>query len=425
MSAAGRWIFCLLACFWAAAAAAAEPSPHLIKRSEELVRVLNGEVRPETLFSPAFLAQVPAERVAAISAQLKDSHGAARRVARIEAGSPTSGTVFMTFERATVRLQMAVGAQPPHLIEGLFVAGAESSASDVAAVFGEMVGLPGEVSLATARLEEAGPANFLTQKAERPLAIGSAFKLFVLAELVRSVKAGERRWGDVVPLGAPSLPSGLLQDWPEGSPITLHSLAALMISRSDNTATDSLLGLLGREKVEALLPALGVRAPERNRPFLTTREAFALKLGDPALLAAWKKADEGGRRALLPRLAQVRPASLDPSRFGGRPAEIGTVEWFASPADMVRTLDWLRRSDDSTALRLLAINPGLGPGLARDFDYFGFKGGSEPGVLNLSLLIKTRAGRWLAVSATWNNEAAALDEARFVALMSRLVSLMR
>jgi hypothetical protein len=269
------------------------------------------------------------------------------------------------------------------------------------------------------------PVNFLTQKAERPLAIGSAFKLFVLAELVREVKAGERRWSDVVPLGEPSLPSGLLQDWPKGSPLTLHSLAALMISRSDNSAADTLLALLGRDKVEGLLPAIGVRAPERNRPFLSTREAFALKLGDPALLEAWKTADEAGRRALLPRLAAVAAPALDPARLGGRPAEIAAVEWFASPADLVRTLDWLRRSGDSTALDLLAINPGLGPALAGDFAYFGFKGGSEPGVLNMSFLLRNREGRWLAVSATWNNPAAPLDEARFAALMSRLVGLMK
>lgn len=425
MSAAGRWMVCLLACFWAAAAAAAEPSPALTARAHELVRVLNGDTAPQGYFSTAFLAQIPPERVKGVAAQLRSSYGPARETLRVEATSPTAGTVFVRFERAVVRLRMAVAAQSPHRVEGLLVAGAESSAADVAAVFGEIVGLPGEVSLAAARLEESRPVNFLTQKAERPLAIGSAFKLFVLAELVRSVKAGERRWGDVVPLGAPSLPSGLVQDWPEGSPVTLHTLAALMISRSDNTATDTLLGLLGREKVEALLPALGVSAPERNRPFLSTREAFALKLGDPALLAAWKKADEAGRRALLPRLAEVRASALDPLRLGGRPAEIGTVEWFASPADMVRTLDWLRRNGDRTALQLLAINPGLGPALAREFDYFGFKGGSEPGVLNLSLLLKARAGRWLAVSATWNDEAVALDEARFVALMSRLVSLLR
>jgi hypothetical protein len=307
----------------------------------------------------------------------------------------------------------------------LLVVGAESSAADIPALFGEIAGLPGEVSLAAARLEQSGPADFLTQKAERPLAVGSAFKLFVLAELVREVKAGDRRWSDVVPLGPASLPSGLLHNWPKGSPITLHSLAALMISQSDNSAADTLLSVLGREKVEALLPALGVRSPERDRPFLSTREAFALKLGDPALLAEWKAAGEAGRRALLPRLAGVAATGLDPARLGGRPVGIEAVEWFASPADLVRTLDWLRRSGDQTALDLLAINPGLGPAVAGEFAYFGYKGGSEPGVLNMSFLLRSREGRWLAVSATWNDPVAALDEARFAALMSRLVRLMK
>lgn len=413
----------LLLFFWAGTAAAAEPSAAFVQRSGELARVLNGDIAPERFFSPAFLTQLPPQKVKGVAEQLSSSYGPARDTIRIEALSATGGMVFVRYERAIVRLRMEVGAQPPHFVEGLFVDGVESAAADVPALFGEIVGLPGEVSLAAARLEEAGPANFLTQKAERPLAIGSAFKLFVLAELVRSVKAGERRWSDVVPLGPPSLPSSLVQDWPRGSPITLHSLAALMISNSDNSATDTLLGVLGRDRIERLLPGLGVRAPERNRPFLTTRNAFALKLGDPILLARWKAADETGRRALLPQLERVDTSTLDPSRSGGRPVEIGSVEWFASPADLVRTLDWLRRNGDRTALDLLAINPGVGRALAKDFDYFGFKGGSEPGVLNLSFLLKTRSGRWMALSASWNNEAAALDEARFVALMSRLITL--
>ncbi len=420
-----RWLLGLLALAFALPLQAAEPSEPFSRRAGELVKALNGDIPPDEFFSPDFLASITPAEVAAVAARLKSSYGAARSVERVEASGPTSGIVRVGFERAVVRLRMAVGPRPPHLVEGLLVIGAEASAADIAAVLGEMVALPGEVSLAAARLEEAGPADFLTQKADRPLAIGSAFKLFVLAELVRSVKAGERRWSDVVPLGPPSLPSGIVQDWPKGSPVTLHSLAALMISRSDNSATDTLLALLGREKVERLLPALGVRAAERNRPFLSTREAFALKLGDPALLALWKSADEAGRRALLPRLGRIEASTLDPSRRGGRPAEIAAVEWFASPADLVRTLDWIRRSGDRTALELLAINPGLGPALAGEFDYFGFKGGSEAGVLNLSFLLKARSGRWLAVSATWNNPAAPLDEPRFVALASRLLTLMK
>jgi len=303
---------------------------------------------------------------------------------------------------------------------------AEPPAAQVPALFGEIVGLPGEVSLIAARLEESGPASFLTEKAERPLAVGSSFKLFLLAELVRQVKAGERRWSDVVPLGAPSLPSGLLHQWPKGSPITLHSLAALMISRSDNSAADTLLAVLGRDKVEAALPAIGVAAPALDAPFLSTREAFVLKFGDPALVRRWKAADAAGRRALLDgELAAVEAGKLDRSRFTGRPVAIKEAEWFASPADLVRTLDWLRRSGDPTALELLAINPGLDSALARDFAYFGFKGGSEPGVLSMNFLLRNREGRWLAVSAVWNNAAAPLDEPKLAALMRRLLVLMK
>ena len=323
MTGARAWIACLLMGLWTAGAAAAEPSPAFVARADDLVRLLNDETPPDRLFSPAFLAQVPPSRIREIAVQLRTSHGRARRAARIDATSATRGSVSVAFERAVVRMEMALGPAPPHLVEELVVAAVESTAADLPALFGEIVGLPGEVSLEAARLEEGGPANFLTQKAERPLAIGSAFKLFLLAELVRSVKAGERRWSDVVPLGSPSLPSGLLQDWPKGSPITLHSLAALMISRSDNSAADSLLAVLGRDKVEALLPALGVAAPALDRPFLSTREAFVLKFGDPALLRRWTAADSAGRRALLDgELAAAEAGKLDRSRFTGRPIAI-------------------------------------------------------------------------------------------------------
>jgi beta-lactamase class A len=206
--------------------------------------------------------------------------------------------------------------------------------------------------------------------------------------------------------------------------VTLHTLASLMISLSDNTAADALLATLGREKVERLLPTLGLRAPERDRPFLATREAFLLKAGDPALLQRWKAADEGGRRALLRTLPTAGLEGLDLSRFAGGPLAIDTVEWFASPADLIRTLDWIRRSGDRTALDILAINPGP-VAAAGDFAYVGYKGGSETGVLAMAFLVRRKDGSWAAAAATWNNPAAAVDEAQFAALMGRLLRLMR
>jgi hypothetical protein len=406
-------------------ARAAEPSPALQQRAAELVTLLKGETPPSRLFAPAFLAAVPEAQMNAIVGELRHSYGAARSLAGLEAATPYSGTLHIAFDKAILDWTMSVEPAPPHLVTSLLLVGTGATSGDtLAAVAGDLKALPGDVSVAVARLGTAGPEPLLMQEADRPMAVGSAFKLWVLAELVREVKAGERRWSDVVPLGRASLPFSTLRTWPEGSPITLHTLAALMISQSDNSAADTLLALLGREKVEGLLLVLGVGAPERDRPLLSTREAAILK-ADPALRTRWMAADTAGRRALLAgEAARADLSRIDLGLFDQGPLAVREVEWFASAADLVRTLDWLRRKADPTALAILAINPGLPPA-TKDFAYAGFKGGSESGVLNLSFLLRGKDGRWTAVAVTWNNPAAKLDEGRLALLVSRLLPLLR
>ncbi|HEY1605675.1 MAG TPA: serine hydrolase [Allosphingosinicella sp.] len=404
----------------AAAPAVLQPSAGLAARAGDLVGLLNGTTPPEQLFSPAFFAQVPATQVAAIMANLRAQYGRALKVDHVDSGSANSGVVSVRLEHATLRLTVSIEPQPPGRIVGLLVSGVDIDNDNAAAIATALKALPGETALSVATLGQAAPAPSTTLAGDRPMAIGSAFKLFVLAELVREVKAGERHWADVVPLDRRSLPSGQLQDWPRGSPITLHSLAALMISRSDNTAADTLLHLLGPEKVEQLLPALGVSAAARDRPFLSTREAFAVKT-DSAALARWRAGDEAARRAMLPALDSTE---IDPAALAGPPHAIDSVEWFASTDDLVRTLDWLRRNADPTALGILAINPGL-PQAKDGFGYAGYKGGSEPGVIAMAFLLRRRDGSWRAVAAIWNDPAAPVDESRFEALMGRLIALQR
>jgi beta-lactamase class A len=404
----------------------ASVSPAFRAKAEALVALFSGRTAPERLFSKAFLAQVPAAQVNAISKQLTDQLGQARAVSKITARSATTGTVVLEFDRGTLQLNLAVGAAAPHPIEGLLVTGTELKGDSLATVAKEMRALPGQTSFAVAKLDGAAPHLIASHEPARALAIGSAFKLFLLAELSRSVAAGERKWSDVAALDRRSLPSGFLQSWPKGAPLTLYSLAALMISQSDNSATDSLLQALGREKVEALLPTIGVRAADRNRPFLATMEAFALKAGrNGEARRGWAQASEAQRRAMLPSLAATPPDEIDPAKLVGAPNGIDTIEWFASAEDLVRTMDWLRRNGGPQALEILAINPGIGSGVAGNYDYLGYKGGSETGVINMTFLVRTKAGAWHAVSGSWNNSKAALDEQKFAALMTRAVSLIR
>ncbi len=179
--------------------------------------------------------------------------------------------------------------------------------------------------------------------ADTPLAIGSTFKLYVLAALVKRQVA----WDKVVKLDAQhkSLPSGEMQTWPDGSPVTVHTLALKMISVSDNTAADTLLRLAGREKVEKRLSELGMKNPQANVPFLSTRELFQLK-GDAALRKAYLAADVPGRIAVLKKLAD-KPLPNASEMQWSEPIAIDRLEWFASAADLCQLMAWFDKQHDS------------------------------------------------------------------------------
>ena len=425
-----RWL--LMLAVWAGLltlatpAAAQEPSAPLRERAEQVAALLRGEAQPSVIFAPAFLAAVPEGQIRGVIEQLRAQHGAAGEVERIEPRSATAAPIHLGMERAVLRLDLAVEAGPPHLITGLLVTGADVRGDSPAALIAELSALPGEVSFAMARLGDGAPEIVAGHNADRALAIGSAFKLWILAELTRQVQAGGRRWSDVVTLDRRSLPSGQMQNWPEGAPVTLHTLAALMISISDNTATDMLLHTLGRDNVERMLAMIGVAAAGRNRPFLSTLELFALKSAGAERQQAWIAAGESARRGLLAEdYAATSPSGIDPALFTGAPLRIAELEWFASAEDLARTMDWLRRHGDETARAILAISPGGPPTLRQDFAYVGFKGGSEPGVINLTWLVRSPAGAWHVVTGSWNNPEAPVDEGRFVALMSRALGMIR
>ena len=428
------WTFAITGTGVAPAVAAAQPpaeaaapaSAALRERAEQLVKLLRGEGDPAALFTPDFLAQVPPAQVAAVTQQLIAANGQPQRVATVEPSGFGRGVIRVEFERAVVTMSMAVEGAAPYRVGQLLVTGTEPRGGDsAAAIVEELKALPGQVSFSLARLDEGGPVSLAAHDPRRPLAIGSTFKLIVLAELSRQVQARQRRWSDVVPIDRHSLPSGLLQDWPLGSPATVHTLAALMISRSDNTATDVLLRLAGRENVERMMERIGMASAARNRPFLSTIELFQLKADTADFRARWAAANEAARRRLLRERYESGAAPVELGGFGSAPAAIDTIEWFASADDLVRVMDWLRRNGDATAHSIMAISPGVGRDVAGQFGYVGFKGGSEPGVINLSYLLRSNAGRWHVVTGSWNNPAAAVDEAHFVGLISRALRLAR
>lgn len=256
-----------------------------------------------------------------------------------------------------------------------------------------------------------GECNLIEgRNTEEQMPLGSIFKVYVLAAVVDAVADGSISWDDPVEIRdeLDSVPSGVTQDEPAGSSLTVQVLAERMIEISDNTATDHLIDLVGRDGVEAAMVDAGHSDPDRNRPFLSTREFTILKFGvGDETRAAWVASDSDERQSILEEA--ITPASLptvDAIVSVIDPVEVEAIEWFASPADLCRVFGQL--AGDETARSILARNPGM-PDAAARWGTILYKGGSEPGVFAMAWLVEGSEGTFV-VSGSVSNESALIDE---------------
>ena len=345
-------------------------------------------------FAPAFLNQIPMQQVDSIVQQCTATLGKFVRV------DVAADGLTLVMEHGTVSVKIHLDAQ--QRIDGLgFGLPQPAKPASVTDVMKEFSALPGKVSAAAT--EDGKPLASLHP--DDALAVGSAFKLAILAAAQEQAVAGKHRLDEVHSLDQSwkSLPSGVLQSWPAGTPLTLATLENEMISVSDNTAADAMLSITGREEVEKFAP--------RNRPFLSTRETFVLKAqGNEALLDRYRKADETHRRAMLGEIdAQSLPSA---AQFGEAPVATD-VEWFFTGAELCGLIEKIASAD------AMHINPGLAK--PTDWSQIAFKGGSEGGVLNLTTALTGKNGKHYCATATWNNTEP-LDQNRFFTIYQELLA---
>lgn len=425
----------LFACVPAAAqteppAVSIQAEPALRARVGELTALFNGTVGFESYFAPAFRAQISRLQFEAMAVRMRANYGPANEVRTLTPLSPWAARATIGYRGGEIALRIAVDPNAPHLVTGLLVTGFDGGEASLGAVVDSFRNVPGRSGFAVARLVEGPPQIIAAHHADTPIGVASAFKLVILAELVRATNAGERSWSDRVTIDGRPLAGGAYAMALKGMEFSLYDMAAKMISASDNSATDVLLHLVGREKVERMLPVVGVTHAAQNRPLLGTLELFMLKgVGQGALARRYLAQDEVGRRAMLDgELAKLPLSAVDSRLFrDGKPVMVDKLEWFFSPADLVRVMDWLRRNTASgpgaEARKILSINPGVAPEVAGRWRYVGYKGGSEPGVMNMTLLLEGRQGGWYVVTGTWNNPAEAIDQLRMTGLIGRAAEL--
>ena len=73
-------------------------------------------------------------------------------------------------------------------------------------------------------------------------------------------------------------------------------------------------------------------------------------------------------------------------------------------------------------LSTLSINPGLMLD-AKSWKRICFKGGSEPGVINMTYMLQSQNGTWYALSGTWLTTNT-VDEVKFAGLIERVIRLL-
>jgi len=349
-----------------------------------------GEADPAD-FSQQFLDAVPMEDVNARIGELSALIGPVQSVTPSGEGHEV--------RTGTHRVRVQITLDGDGRIAGLFFNPPVQLSASVADAANALVALAGEPALLVTRNGE----EIAGHRLDRALAVGSAFKLAVLKVLMDTVAAGAHAWDEVVTLEEKhkSLPSGELRVFPAGSPVTLHTAAAQMISASDNTATDLLMDVVGRDAVSA----------ELGQFALTTRELLQLK-ADEAARNAFLDAQTDAERAEM--VAGLEGQPLPAASAASGPHDPG-IEWYVSAEKLCALIEAVGGLD------LFSINPGLAE--PDNWQSIAFKGGSETGVINLTTHLTAEDGTQYCAAFTLNRTSSINEQEVFSAYASLLASL--
>ena len=426
-----------------------DPGDHVVlpetpagERAQWYVDVLRNEGRIENLdalqelLHASFLEQVPERQFVALTRYLASLLGHFSLEAVEGTSTPWQISVVLRGgDERPYRLIIGVLDLPERPIQTLLIQVAEdlevaplSTWDDLDAALVAWVQEAESTRAASylaARMDASACVPLHAHRAGYYAPIGSTFKVWVLGAVAQRVEEGRASWEDPIVMEEHlySIPPGRHLTLEPGQSTTWESAAEEMIRDSDNTATDHLMHAVGVGRVEAwIAQVMEEEGAARNRPLLTTRQMTVLKkYPSDELRLRWMGGSEDLRRAALesPELGWDVASARDAAMWQ-YPAHIWEIGWYASNEDLCRSFLRLRDQAQSSEHRerllgILAANPGVELD-RRAWPYAGFKGGSEPGVLNLSWMLLGRDGDWYFFSLSVNDTAEVLSNARFAGL---------
>lgn len=402
----------------AAATIPATPAGEQLAWALEQVNTRGDSLTPlriERRFAPLFLSGITSEALIDVFRYYVGPAGP-MEVARFEGGvTDRRAHALLATPAGYWRVALSVEDTAEHRINGLFFqpayvpTGTASTVKSWSALKRDFAALAPQAGFMAAELTADGCLPLARVDHESPLAIASAFKLYVLGELGRQVQSGLASWAEPLAFDSSliSLPNGDMRYSLPGEPFPLITYAEQMIAQSDNTATDHLIARLGREAVESAFDQMGHASPELNVPLLMTREWFAIKMRlTDREIRRYELATVDKRRELLETLVQPQAATL--AEWEPWPAfrAINSIEWFASAQDLCNAMHTLWQASEEPGMEPILNALSLQPGITFDpaaWSYVGYKGGYEAGVRSDVWLLQRADGRWFALAGIIND----------------------
>ncbi|AKS42450.1 serine hydrolase [Wenzhouxiangella marina] len=299
------------------------------------------------------------------------------------------------------------------------------------------MGLAANNALLVARIDSNGQCRgVLERSATSPRALGSIFKMWVLAALAERLDDGLSAPEDSIALvAAERAAGGIINDEPLGTPFSVRDMAILMLANSDNTSTDHLHELVGRSAIADVLMAYGLSDPAALLPFLNISEQFhVFTRFDLATAQSYVNGSPAFRDQFLSNQILPEGPSFPISFPFFHESLLTTGTWRASAMDICRTfagMNALPRHGPGFEV----VNQALGyqaaqPGIRNVWDRVWYKGGSLTSgasgnhvLTHAWMLQKDGASEPWVVVALSNDPAGGIDPFPIQSLTSRIIEL--
>ncbi|MEM1144409.1 MAG: serine hydrolase [Pseudomonadota bacterium] len=311
--------------------------------------------------------------------------------------------------------------------------GSNVAAGEAGATLDQLATTAGEsaarTSMLVARIDNDRCLPLLDKEAGVPRPTGSIFKLWVLGSLAEEIRAGRISPSAMVPFtNDEAVPGSALNSTAPGTQISIRDLANLMLGISDNTSTDLLLELVGRDRAEQTLRTFGNRNRELMTPFLKVNEQFHVFWSlSPSLATEYAAAGDEEQRAILTNsIEPLGPVTAFPQ---SNQVALYDSSWTASAYDVCQAYAGLRKFDNrSDEFKIIEESAGAEVALLsvrNRWDRVWQKGGSLANndgnyVFTLSWMFESDAkGAFVVVIMASNRDGTPVDSSSLFSVAAR------